>query len=84
MSVGGCYHYVRIYPWLADISFECWAVDRSIMFIARLMTLTTHSFNVANKNNDEFYCRKSMQADNKKLIINESGPNCSVTTGFNP
>ena len=56
-------------------SFGCWAAERcfsSVMFITiglRLICLT--SLICTNKMNDTFFHRKSMEADDVKLIIND-------------
>ena len=48
----------------------------SVTFIATLIRFVTTSLVCENKNNgDKLHRRKSMQAADKKLIINELGPN---------
>ena len=59
-------------------SFECCAVENmfvSVRFIATLIRFVTMSLVCENKNNgDKLHRRKSMQAADEKLIINELGP----------
>ena len=50
----------------------------SVTFIATLIRFITTSLVCENKNNsDKLHHRKSMQAADEKLIINELGPNVS-------